>query len=85
MKKLKTTGDYPCQWDDLIDEKRRTYATIYTLSNVKKGSRPKLKGIQKSKDGIFDIVVDEQELIKENVETALKDLTKITGIEYILK
>lgn len=50
------TGFYPCPWDDLIDEKSKAYATVYTLSNVRKDS---LIGIRKAgiifnkKDRIF--------------------------------
>ncbi len=80
---LKTTGKYPCQWDDIINKKRETYATIYTLKNAR-GDNITKAGITKKKDGIFDIVIDAPELTKELVQTAIKELSKITGIEYKL-
>ena len=80
---LKTTSEYPCKWDDLINEQRETYATIYTLKNAREEGIIKI-GITKKKDGIFDIVVDVPELTKELVQTAIKELSKITGIEYKL-
>ena len=79
---LKTTSKYPCEWDDLIDEQRETYATIYTLKNARKDGR--IARITKSKDGIFDIVIDAPKLTKDSIQTALKELSKITGIEYKL-
>jgi len=78
---LKTTGEYPCQWDDIVNERGKTYATIYTLKNAREDEITKA-GITKKKDGIFDMVVDAPELTKELVQTALKKLSKITGIEY---
>jgi len=80
---LKTTGEYPCQWDDIVNEKGKTYATIYTLKNARKDEITRA-GITKKNNGIFDIVVDVPELTKELVQTALKELSKITGIEYKL-
>ena len=80
---LKTTGEYPCQWDDIINEKRKTYAAIYTLKNAREDEITKA-GITKKKDGIFDIVIDAPKLTKNIVQNALKELSKITGIEYKL-
>ncbi len=80
---LKTTSEYPCEWDDLINEQRETYATIYTLKNAREEGITKA-GIIKKKDGIFDIVTDSLELTKEIVQNSLKELSKITGIEYKL-
>lgn len=53
--RVKPTCDYPCQWDDLIDSRKKIIATIYTLEE---GEKDNLKpGITKGKDEIHDIVV----------------------------
>lgn len=78
---LRTTGEYPCQWDDLIDEHGKTYATVYTLKNAR-GDGVTEAGITQSSDGIFDIVIDAPKLTKDVVRNSLKELSKITGIEY---
>ncbi len=82
------TGFYPCPWDDLIDEENKVYATIYTLSNVRKNS---LIGIRKAgitfdkKDKIFDIVVNVPKLTEKIVKNSLKKLSEITGLIYDLR
>ena len=81
---LKTTSEYPCQYDDIIDMHKRTYATIYILSNAKKDGKTEA-GITICEDGIYDIVIDAQKLTKKVVFEALKDLSKITGLEYKLE
>ncbi|MBI3377398.1 MAG: hypothetical protein HY035_03200 [Nitrospirae bacterium] len=74
--KVKPTGEYPCQWDDLIDSKNNVIATIYTL---KEGKKDNLKsGITKGTDGIYDIVVNSKEITVEVVRNALVDLEKVT-------
>lgn len=79
--KAKPTGEYPCQWDDLIDSKNNVIATIYTL---KEGKKDRLKsGITKEKDGIYDIVVDSKEITVKVVRNALADLEKVTDKRYI--
>lgn len=81
--KIKPTGEYPCQWDDLIDAGRKVIATIYTCEE---GEKDNLKpGITKGKDGIYDIIVYAKEINNEVVRNALKDLGKITGKRYVLK
>lgn len=80
---LKTTGEYPCQFDDLIDKNRKTYATIYTLKNAREYGINKI-GISKGKYGIFNIVKDVSKLTKNIVRNSLTELSKITGIEYKL-
>lgn len=80
--KIKPTGEYPCQWDDLIDDKGKTIATIYTEEEAKKDG---LKtGIRKGRDGVYDIVVWAREINNEVVRNALKDLGKKTGTNYVL-
>lgn len=81
------TGFYPCPWDDLIDEKSKVYATVYTLNNVRKDS---WIGIRKAgiifnkKDKIFDIVVDVPKLTEKIVLQELEKLSKITSVQYRL-
>jgi hypothetical protein len=80
--KLKPTGEYPCQWDDLIDSKNNLIATIYTL---KEGKKDNLKyGITKGTGGIYDIVVNSKEITVEVVRNALADLEKVTDKRYML-
>jgi len=80
--KVKPTGEYPCQWDDLIDSKNNLIATIYTL---KEGRKDNLKsGTTKGKDGIYDIVVNSKEITVEVVRNALSDLEKVTDKRYML-
>jgi len=79
---IRTTGEYPCQWDDLVEVSGATLATIYTLQEVKKeGCKP---GIRRGTDGVYDIVVPVTELGHTTVKEALKDLEKITGMRYVL-
>lgn len=79
--KINPTCEYPCQWDDLIDSRKKVIATIYTLEEGKKDNlKP---GVTKGKDGIYDIVVYAKEINNEVVRNALKDLEKITGKQYI--
>ncbi len=80
--KVKPTGEYPCQWDDLIDSKNNVIATIYTL---KEGRKDNLKsGVEKGTDGIYDIVVNSKEITAEVVKNAFADLEKITDKRYML-
>ena len=79
--KVKPTGEYPCQWDDLIDSKNNVIATIYTL---REGKKDNLKsGITKGTDGIYDIVVNSKEITVKVVRNALADLEKVTDRQYI--
>jgi len=81
--KIRPTCEYPCQWDDLIDSRKKVIATIYTLEE---GEKDKLKpGITKGKDGIYDIVVYAKKINNEVVRNALKDLEKITDKRYIFE
>ena len=79
--KVKPTGEYPCQWDDLIDSKNNVIATIYTLMEGKKDNLK--SGITKGKDGICDIVVNSKEITVEVVRDALADLEKVTDKRYV--
>ena len=77
---IKSTGCYPCQWDDLIDSNKMVIATIYTEKEAKaNGLKP---GIRKAKDGIYNIVVYSNEINNEVVRNALKDLSKKTKQTY---
>lgn len=79
--KVRPTCEYPCQWDDLIDSRKKVIATIYTLEE---GEKDNLKpGIKKGKDGIYDIVVHAKEINNEVVRNALKDLEKVIGERYV--
>jgi len=81
--KVIPTCEYPCQWDDLIDSRKKVIATIYAFEE---GGKDKLKaGITKGKDGIYDIVVYTKEINNEVVKNALKDLEKITEKRYIFE
>jgi len=84
---LRPTSDFGCQWDDFLIEGDRTYVTMYTLENVRKGGDGHLTkpGITLSDDGIYDIVIDAPELTKEIVEQALKELSDITLVSYVLQ
>ena len=80
--KIRPTTEYPCQWDDLIGPKRKVIATIYT---VEEGKKDNLKlGINKGKDGIYDIVVSAKEINNQMVRNALGNLGKVTGYQYKL-
>lgn len=79
-----TTAYYPCKWDDLIDEQRRTHATFYTLKNAKEDGF-EAPGITLGEDGVYDIVVDAPELSHVLVRRALTGLSKITGLQYQLQ
>ena len=77
---IKSTGQYPCQWDDLINEKGKIIATIYTEEEAK---RDGLKfGISKGKDGIYDIVTSSKEINNEVVRNELNELSKRTKKKY---
>lgn len=79
--RIRPTGEYPCQWDDLIEPGRKVRATVYTLEE---GKKDHLKpGITKGKDGVYDIVVDAKEINNEVARNALKDLGKVTGRRYV--
>lgn len=78
--KIRPTCEYPCQWDDLIDSRKKVIATIYTLQEGKKDNlKP---GITKGKDGIYDIVAHARDINNEVVRNALRDLEKVTGKRY---
>lgn len=78
--KIMPTVEYPCQCDDLIDEKGSVMATVYTEEEAKEDG---LKlGITKGKDGIYDIVTSAKEINNEVVRNALKDLSKRTKKKY---
>ena len=79
--RVRPTCEYPCQWDDLIDSRKKVIATIYTL---KEGEKDNLKtGMTKGKNGIYDIVVHSKEINNEVVRNTLKDLEKVTGKRYV--
>lgn len=79
--RLRPSGEYPCQWDDLIDSRKKVVATIYTLEE---GEKDNIKsGITKGKDGIYDIVVHAKEINNEVVRNALRDLEKVTDKRYV--
>ena len=82
-KKIRSSCEYPSQWDDLIDSRKNVIATIYTLEEGKKDNlKP---GIKKGKDGIYDIVVHANEINNEVVRNALEDLGKVTGKQYVFE
>ncbi len=81
---LKSTGQYPCQWDDLIDKNSRIVVTIYTLRE-KLIDGPAVPGVKLCEDGIFDIVVDVPELTEKVVVEALAELSSRAGKRYRLK
>ena len=88
MKKIRVyqTIEFPCPYEDLVVKGKQgkiTIATIYTEGYAKKyttiNSLPRIK---KSKNGIYDIVVDASEINNEIVRNALKDLEKKTHKKY---
>lgn len=82
--KVRPTGEYPCQWDDLIDEQGRVIATIYTEKEAEEeGLKFHKDGISKGRDGIYNIVVPlAQEINNEVVRNRLELLSKRTKKEY---
>lgn len=79
--KVRPTCECPCQWDDLVNSRKKVIATIYTLEE---GEKDNIKpGITKGKDGIYDIVVYAKEINNEVVRNALRDLEKVTGKRYV--
>ncbi len=81
---LKPTGQYPCQWDDLIDKNGRVVVAIYTLRE-KLVDGPAVPGVKLDEDGIFDIVLDVPELNEKVVAEALAELSSRAGKRYRLK
>jgi hypothetical protein len=81
---LKSTSQYPCQWDDLVDKNGRVIVTIYTLRE-KIIDGPSVPGVKFCEDGIFDIVVDVPELTEEVVAEVLVDLSSRAGKRFSLK
>ncbi len=79
--RIKPTSEYPSQWDDLIGPNKKVIATIYTSKEGKKDSLN--SGITKGKDGIYDIVAHAKEINNAVVRNALKNLGKVTGMQYI--
>lgn len=79
---VKPVGLFPCQWEDFVNDSKRTVVTIYTRENAKNDG-PEL-GITKGDDGIYDIVVDFPEITEKIARDCLEELSKITGIEYKL-
>ncbi len=82
--KLRTTGKYPCQYDDLIDENNLTRATFYTLEEIKKDLSSSKEGITKGTDGVYDIVLELEELTIKDVRKALEMLGKFCNFEFVL-
>lgn len=79
--KVRLTCEYPCQWDDLVNSRKKVIATIYTLEE---GEKDNIKsGITKGKNGIYDIVVHAKEINNEVVRNALRDLGKVTDKQYV--
>lgn len=78
---LYTLIEYPTNYDDLVDKKKKTVAAIYTLAYAS----VKVQGITKAKDGIYDIVVGAREINNLIVNIALKDLSRHAGREFIFK
>lgn len=78
--KIYPTSEYPSEWDDLIDLRKRVIATIYGREY---GIKEKCKiGITRAKDGIYDIVVQVKEINNKVVQDALGKLSEITKKKY---
>ena len=79
--KVRSTSEYPCQWDDLVGSRKKIIATIYILEE---GGKDNIKlGITKGENGLYDIVVHAKEINNEVVRNALKDLENVTGERYV--
>ena len=78
---VRPTGEYPCQWDDLVGPDRKVIATIYSTEEGKKGIRK--PGIRKGWDGIYDIVTPTMEINNEVVRNALDELSKKTKRNFV--
>lgn len=77
-----TVCDYPCEWDDLLDDKGQVIASIFTFDYIRaEDPRAKL-GITQSEDGIYDIIVDDVEINGKVVQKALDSLSKLTAKKY---
>ena len=80
--KVRTTGEYPCQWDDLIGADGETLATVYTVQEANQdGLRV---GITRGRDGVYDIVVPVKEITHKVLSKVLMDLEKMTDTRYVL-
>ena len=80
---LSTDRYLPARSVDLIYNKNKIYAVVYTLAEA---AEDKLAlGVTKAKDGIYDIVLDVPEVNVSVIEKALKELSKITTLEYRLR
>lgn len=77
-----TVCDYPCEWDDLLDDKGQVIASIFTFEYIKNEDSSARIGITQSEDGIYDIVVNENEINNKVVQKALDALSKITAKKY---
>ena len=80
INKIHSDVQYPCQYDDLFDEKGKLIATIYTEKDAKEdGLR---QGVSKGRDGIYNIVTSAKEINNEVVRNGLEELSRKTGKRY---
>lgn len=78
-------GELPAkEWEDLCDEENNCIATFYTLEHAREENKGAQIGITKAEDGIYDVIADTPVITREIVEKSLRELSQITGQEYIL-
>ena len=77
---LFSTGELPCEWEDLITAQRNTYVTIHTLQEAKEDQLA--LGVSKGEDGVYDVVLDVPTLTCDVIKDALRLLSKVTGVNY---
>jgi len=80
--KLKSTCVLPSQWNDLVDEKDNVIATVYTLKERQSDFEDAKVGIIKAEDGIYDVVVEAEELTDEVIGEAIGNLMGCTKENY---
>lgn len=78
-------GELPVEeWEDFCDEENNCIATFYTLEYAREENKEAQIGITKTEDGVYDVIVDAPVITREIVEKSLRELSQITGQEYIL-
>ena len=84
-KQLISTSEYPCKWDELIDaDTEETVVMISSMSVVPEEEKATL-GISKGGDGIWDIVIKDDNITKDRLDRLMSELSKKTGVEYDVK
>lgn len=83
---LYATGSTPHELEELASEDGHLRISIYTVQEAKTIPWTKLEkeGIEEDDNGGYNIAIAADQITEDNIRTALDNLTKQTGIEYIL-